>query len=402
MPCSSSCLRSETATPTRIFAPKPLVSQPLPSLVACCYSQSVADAKQDAEKAHSGLRYADAGVDIDAGNDAVARIGALVKTTRRPEQLDAIGGFAGMFALSKTLEDPVLVSCTDGVGTKLLVAIAANEHATVGIDLVAMSVNDLVVTGAEPLFVLDYIATGALAPSHVEAIVSGVCEGCRQSGAALLGGETAELPGMYADGHYDLAATAVGVVERAKILGPERVAVGDVVLGLASDGLHSNGYSLARKALLEPAYAGLDLGALLPGSDLSVGAALLRPTRIYVKSMRAAFDLDRAPIHAAAHITGGGLLENPPRGLRADQAVSLDLSRVPRDPIFTAIAAQGVSEQEMRRTFNCGVGMLLYVEADRADEVASTLRDLGERVFVLGAVRARGDAAAPQVTFHGE
>lgn len=362
----------------------------------------MADAKQDAEKAHLELRYADAGVDIDAGNDAVARIGSLVKTTRRPEQLNAIGGFAGMFALSKELDEPVLVSCTDGVGTKLLVAIAADEHATVGIDLVAMSVNDLVVTGAEPLFVLDYIATGVLAPSHVEAIVSGVCEGCRQSGAALLGGETAELPGMYAKGHYDLAATAVGVVERAKILGPERVNVGDVVLGLASDGLHSNGYSLARKALLDPAHGALELSSLLPGSELTVGAALLRPTRIYVKSMRATFELEGSPVHAAAHITGGGLIENPPRGIREDQAVTLDLSSVPKDPIFDAIAAQGVSVSEMRRTFNCGVGMLLYVDATRVDEVATTLRDLGERVFVMGSVCERGDADAPQVTFQGE
>ncbi len=359
----------------------------------------MADAKQDAEKAHSGLRYADAGVDIDAGNDAVARIGSLVNTTRRPEQLDGIGGFAGMFALSKDLDEPVLVSCTDGVGTKLLVAIAADQHATVGIDLVAMSVNDLVVTGAEPLFVLDYIATGALAPAHVEAIVSGVCDGCRQAGAALLGGETAELPGMYADGHYDLAATAVGVVERSKILGPDRVQVGDVVLGLASDGLHSNGYSLARKALLDTAYAGLKLDASLPGSDMSVAAALLRPTRIYVKSMRTGFALADAPIHAAAHITGGGLLENPQRGLQDHQAVQLDLSVVPRDPIFAAIAAQGVSEQEMRRTFNCGVGMLLYVDAARAEEVTSTLRTHGERVFAMGHVRERGGSDAPQVLF---
>ncbi|MGB1698858.1 MAG: phosphoribosylformylglycinamidine cyclo-ligase [Nannocystaceae bacterium] len=361
----------------------------------------MADAKQDAEKAHSGLRYSDAGVDIDAGNDAVARIGALVRTTRRPEQLDAIGGFAGMFALPKNLDDPVLVSCTDGVGTKLLVAIAADSHATVGIDLVAMSVNDLVVTGAEPLFVLDYIATGALAPAHVEAIVSGVCEGCRQSGAALLGGETAELPGMYAPGHYDLAATAVGVVERAKILGPERVRVGDVVLGLASDGLHSNGYSLARKALLDPDYAGLELTASLPGSELTVGAALLRPTRIYVKSMRAAFALEGAPVHAAAHITGGGLLENPPRALDARQAVRLDMSQVPADPIFAAISSQGVSEAEMRRTFNCGVGMMCMVDAARADEVADVLRAHGERVFPMGEVCERADDASPQVIFRG-
>lgn len=354
---------------------------------------------KDAEKAHSPLSYADAGVSIDAGNDAVARIGAHVKTTRRPEQLDAIGGFAGMFRLPTGYTSPVLVSCTDGVGTKLLVAIAMDQHETVGVDLVAMSVNDLVVTGAEPLFVLDYIATGKLAPAHVEAIVAGVCEGCRQSGAALLGGETAELPGMYAAGHYDLAATAVGVVEEDAILGPQRVRAGDVVLGLASDGLHSNGYSLARKALLDPAHAGLALDAALPGASMTVGEALLRPTRIYVRSMRAAFALPGAPVHAAAHITGGGLLENPPRALPEQLAVRLDPAALPRDPVFEAIAAQGVAAAEMRRTFNCGVGMMLYVDPARVAEVQATLAAHGERVVILGEVFERDASDAPQVAF---
>ena len=355
------------------------------------------DPSRPAEKAQNSLSYAEAGVDIDAGNEAVDRIKAHVATTRRPEQLDALGGFAGMFRLPAGLRDPVLVSCTDGVGTKLLVAIAADAHATVGIDLVAMSVNDLVVTGAQPLFVLDYIATGKLAPAHAESIVAGICEGCRQSNTALLGGETAELPGMYAEGHYDLALTAVGVVERESIVGPDRVEVGDVVLGLASDGLHSNGYSLARRALLHEDHAGLSLTDTLPGSEMTVGEALLRPTRIYVRSMLAAFAIEGAPVHAAAHITGGGLLENPPRALREDQRVRLDLSEVPADPIFEVIAAQGVAREEMWRTFNCGIGMLVYVKAERADEVAKVLADHGERVVRLGTVETREGHDTPQV-----
>ena len=258
----------------------------------------------------SQLTYAGAGVDIEAGNEAVRRIKALVETTRRPEQLDALGGFAGLMALPSGLREPVLVACTDGVGTKLLVAIALERHDTVGIDLVAMNVNDLLCTGGAPLFLLDYVATGKLEPGQIEQIVAGVAAGCRLSGCTLLGGETAELPGMYAPGHYDLAATAVGVVERAHIWGRERTREGDVAIALPSSGLHSNGYSLARKALLAPEHGNLDLADLLPGSrggSISVGDALLEPTRIYAPAFTALRKLADAPVHAAAIGTEGQL-----------------------------------------------------------------------------------------------
>jgi phosphoribosylformylglycinamidine cyclo-ligase len=348
------------------------------------------------------LTYAAAGVDIDAGNEAVARIKRHVATTRRPEQLDVLGGFAGLFAMPRNLREPVLVACTDGVGTKLLVAIATGRHDTVGIDLVAMNVNDLLVTGGEALFVLDYVATGRVDPGHVEAIVAGICEGCRQAGAALLGGETAEMPAMYADGHYDLAATAVGVVERDRMWGAARVREGDVVLALPSSGLHSNGYSLARKALLDPAYGALSLDAPLPGgAGESVADALLIPTRIYARATGALRSLDGAPVHAAAHITGGGLIENPPRSIPEHLALELDLRRIERPAIFAAIAAVGVDEQEMLRTFNCGVGMLFYVDLAQVDVVEGALRAAGETPHRLGRVVERRDRSAPQVLFAG-
>ncbi len=348
------------------------------------------------------LTYASAGVDIDAGNEAVRRIRAMVETTRRPEQLDAIGGFAGMITLPEGMRRPVLVSGTDGVGTKLLVAIGMDRHDTVGIDLVAMVVNDILVTGASALFLQDYVATGKLEPHVIEQIVAGVVEGCRRSGCALLGGETAELPGLYADGHYDLAATVVGVVEQDAILGASRVQAGDAVLGLPSSGLHSNGFSLARKALLDPAHAGLALTDALPGGDgETVGEAMLRPTRIYEPAFAALRDLEGAPLHAAAHITGGGLLENPQRALPDALAVELDLGALDRPGIFDRIAEQGVEEQEMRRTFNCGVGMLLYVDPARAEELRRRLADAGEPCVAMGRVVPREDGDADQVRFVG-
>ncbi len=351
------------------------------------------------------LTYASAGVDIEAGNEAVRRIKALVETTRRPEQLDGLGGFAGLMALPNGLEQPVLVSCTDGVGTKLLVAIALDRHASVGIDLVAMNVNDLLCTGAAPLFVLDYIATGRLEPGKIEQLVAGVVAGCRQAGCALLGGETAELPGMYADGHYDLAATAVGVVERAKIWGPQRSAAGDLIVALPSSGLHSNGYSLARKALLDPAFGGLDLGDPLPGAGPedppTVGDALLEPTRIYEPAFAALRGLAGDPVHAAAHITGGGLIENPPRALTDDLAMELDLRAVELPAILRAIRAQGVGREELLRTFNCGVGMLLLVAPDRVDEVLAACEGAGQPGLVVGRVLPREAADAAQVRILG-
>ncbi len=344
------------------------------------------------------LTYRDAGVDIDAGNEAVRRIKAMVRSVRTPEQLDDIGGFAGMIGLPGGMRDPVLVSCTDGVGTKVLVAIAMGRHDTVGIDAVAMNVNDLLCTGARPLFVLDYIACGRLDPPVIEALVSGVVEGCRQSRCTLLGGETAELPGLYAPDHYDLAAFAVGIVERDAVLGPARVTAGDAVLALPSSGLHSNGYSLARKALLDPAHRGLRLRDPLPGGDgVTVGESLLVPTRIYADAF-AALTARPGLLHAAAHITGGGLLENPPRAIADDQCMELDLSEVPVPPIVTAIAEAGVGLDELRRTFNCGVGMLLVVAADRVDEAREALREVGETAMLVGQVRPRGPGD-PSVRF---
>ena len=335
----------------------------------------------------AGLSYRDAGVDIEAGDEAVRRIKNLVASTRQPEQLSDLGGFAGLFRVPEGLTDPVLVSCADGVGTKLLIAIEADRHHTVGIDLVAMNVNDLIVSGARPLFVLDYIACAKLHPEVVQSIVAGIVAGCRLSSCALLGGETAEMPGMYAEGHYDLAAFAVGVVERAKILGASRVQTGDTVIGLLSSGLHSNGYSLARRALLDPAHAGLSLSDPLPGDpDTTVGDALLTPTTIYVKAFERLTALPGAPLHAAAHITGGGLIDNPPRVLADEHAMQIDLSAVPRPPIMQAIAAQGVAEEEMRRTFNCGVGMLLVVDSAATQDVLAAVRGCDYEPVVLGSI----------------
>ncbi len=354
---------------------------------------------EPSEDTHTDLRYRDAGVDIDAGNEAVRRIKSLVAQTRRPEQLDGLGGFAGMIGLPTGMAEPILVSCTDGVGTKLLVAIAMDRHDSVGIDLVAMCVNDLLVTGARPLFLLDYIACGALEPGHIETLVAGIVEGCKQSNCALLGGETAELPGMYAAGHYDLAAFAVGVVDRRRILDPSRTRAGDVVIGLPSSGLHSNGFSLARKALLDPSYAGLSLASPLPGADTTIGDAMLMPTRIYARAMSELVDALGDAVHGAAHITGGGLVENPQRSIDEQLAVDLDLRGVSRPPLLELIQAQGVPEDELLRTFNCGLGMLLYVDRERSDEALACLRESGESPHVVGSLLQRSGPNDPQVTF---
>jgi phosphoribosylformylglycinamidine cyclo-ligase len=342
----------------------------------------------------AGLTYRDAGVDIDAGAEAVRRIRAAVASTRRPEQLSDIGGFAGLMGLPAGLQEPVLVSCTDGTGTKVLVAIGLGRHDTIGIDLVAMNVNDLLVTGAQTLFLLDYIACGKLEPAIVESLVAGIADGCRQAGCALLGGEMAEHPGMHEPGHYDLAAFAVGVVERARLRGPERVREGDVALALPSSGLHSNGYSLARKALLDPAHGNLRLGDALPGGDgQTVGAALLEPTRIYERAFAAVRDLPELPLHAAAHITGGGLVENPPRALPDALALEIDLGGVRPAPIFAALAQVGIARHEMLRTFNCGVGMILLIDGARTREVEAALAGAGEPCVAIGTVvPRRGDA----------
>ena len=336
--------------------------------------------------------YADAGVDIDAGNALVAAIKPLVRATRRPGADAEIGGFGGLFDLKATgYRDPVLVAATDGVGTKLKVAIDTGILDTVGIDLVAMSVNDLIVQGAEPLFFLDYYATGKLHPDIGARIVAGIAEGCKHAGAALIGGETAEMPGLYAGGDFDLAGFAVGAVERDAILPRGDIGRGDVVLAVASSGLHSNGFSLVRKLVAD---CGLALDAPAPFDNRnSLGRALLTPTRIYVKAVLGAIRATGA-IKALAHITGGGLTENLPRVLPEGVAARIDLAALPVPPVFRWLAELGaIPEAEMLRTFNCGVGMAVVVPAGEAEVVAAALRAEGETVVIVGRIEERRDAA---------
>jgi phosphoribosylformylglycinamidine cyclo-ligase len=333
------------------------------------------------------LSYRAAGVDIDAGDALVDRIKPFAARTRIPEVLGGVGGFAGLCALPSGLVDPVLVSGTDGVGTKLKLAFLADVHDTVGIDLVAMCVNDIVTCGARPLFFLDYFATGKLDVTRAADVIRGIAEGCTQAGCALLGGETAELPGFYADGEYDLAGFAVGVVERAKILDGSAVRAGDVVLGIASSGVHSNGYSLVRKALLER--AGMTLDTHLDALGETLGAALLRPTRIYAKSVQAALAAVPGAVHALSHITGGGLPGNVPRVLPDDLGVVVDPAAWARPAIFDLVQRAGdVDEEEMRRTFNLGLGLVAVVDAAQADAVRAAFAVAGEVVTVIGEVVA--------------
>ncbi len=346
----------------------------------------------------NGLTYRDAGVDIDAGNALVDRIKPLVKATRRVGADADIGGFGGLFDLKACgYADPVLVAANDGVGTKLRVAIEAGIHRTVGIDLVAMSVNDLVVQGAEPLFFLDYFATGKLSVDTAADVIAGIADGCRIAGCALIGGETAEMPGMYAAGDYDLAGFAVGAVERTGILPKPDVGAGDVILGLASSGVHSNGYSLVRKIVER---SGLGYDAPSPFSDgETLGAALLAPTRIYVKAVLAAQKATGA-LKALAHITGGGFVDNIPRVLPDKVSASIDLSAVPVPPVFGWLAREGgMDEAEMVRTFNCGIGMIVVVADADADGVAEALAAQGETVVRLG--RLGADEAGPRTLFEG-
>ena len=330
------------------------------------------------------LTYREAGVDIGAGDEAVRRIGPLAASTRRPEVLGGIGAFASFVALPAGYREPVLVSSTDGVGTKLAVAFAADRHDTVGIDLVAMGVNDLLVHGAEPLYFLDYLAMHRVEPTRVEAIVAGVAEGCRRAGCALVGGETAEMSALYAPGEYDLAGFAVGVAERSGIVTGAEVRPGDRVLGLASSGLHSNGYTLARKVIFER--LGLKLGDTVPGLGRSIAEELLEPTRIYVRPV---LELIRSmPVLAMAHVTGGGITENLPRVLPEGCQAVIDAGAWPVPPIFRVIQEGGqVEEPEMRRTFNMGLGYLLVVRAGDADRAAGSLTAAGERVYEVGEIR---------------
>jgi phosphoribosylformylglycinamidine cyclo-ligase len=347
----------------------------------------------------NGLTYAEAGVDIDAGNRMVELIKPLVRATARPGADAEIGGFGGLFDLKRAgFTDPVLVAATDGVGTKLKIAIETGRHDTIGIDLVAMSVNDLVVQGAEPLFFLDYFACGKLAPETGAMIVKGVAAGCRDAGCALIGGETAEMPGVYRDGDYDLAGFAVGAAERNALLPRGDIGAGDIVLGLASSGIHSNGYSLARRVVER---SGLRWDAPAPFDPTrSLGEAMLTPTRIYVKSCLAAMRETNA-LKGLAHITGGGFPDNIPRVLPQGAAVALDLARVPVLPVFKWLAATGgIAEHEMLRTFNCGIGMVAIVDAKSADAVADVFTRAGESVVHLGSV-TRAATDAPRVAYAG-
>ena len=339
----------------------------------------------------SPLSYKDAGVDIVAGDALVERIKPLARKTMREGVLAGIGGFGALFEVPKRYREPVLVSGTDGVGTKLKLAFEWGMHDTVGIDLVAMSVNDVLVQGAEPLFFLDYFACGKLDVDTAAAVVGGIARGCELSGCALIGGETAEMPGMYPAGEYDLAGFAVGVVEKSKILTGQDVQPGDVVLGLASSGVHSNGFSLVRKCIER---AGDALPAMLDGQPFR--QAVMAPTRLYVKSVLAA--LATHPIKALAHITGGGLLENIPRVLPDGLAAHLVKGSWPQSELFAWLQrTAAIDDLEMNRTFNNGIGMVVVIAADQADACAASLRAAGEQVFVIGAIANRADQAAAVV-----
>jgi phosphoribosylformylglycinamidine cyclo-ligase len=338
------------------------------------------------EKQPNGLTYAQAGVDIDAGNAMVDQIKPLVRATRRPGADAEIGGFGGLFDLKAAgFTDPILVAANDGVGTKVKIAIDTGIHDTIGIDLVAMCVNDIIVQGAEPLFFLDYFATGKLSPEVGVAIVRGIAEGCRQAGCALIGGETAEMPGLYARGDYDLAGFAVGAAERGTLL-PKEVAAGDVLIGLPSSGVHSNGFSLVRRIVEMSGLAWDAPAPFAPGRSLA--QALLEPTRIYVKVLLAALKSGNG-INALCHITGGGFPDNIPRVLPDGLGVRLDLDAIPVPPVFGWLAGTGgVAEAEMLRTFNCGIGMIAVARADRVDDVMERLRQAGESPVRIGEVVA--------------
>jgi phosphoribosylformylglycinamidine cyclo-ligase len=345
-----------------------------------------------------GLTYRAAGVNIDAGNALVGAIAPLVRATRRPGAEAEIGGFGGLFDLKAAgFRDPILVAATDGVGTKLRIAIETGIHHTIGIDLVAMSVNDIVVQGAEPLFFLDYFACGTLAPEVAANIVGGIAEGCREAGCALIGGETAEMPGFYPPGDFDLGGFAVGAAERGRLLPRPDVEAGDVLLGLAGSGLHSNGFSLVRR-VVKAAGIGWDEPAPF-APEVTLGAALLTPTRLYVKSV---LDALRAGlrIKALAHITGGGLPDNVPRVLPDGLGAAIDLGALDPPAVFRWLAATGgIAEAEMLRTFNCGIGMVAVAPAAAAEEITAALAAAGERVKPIGRVVTA--AAGPRVTFRG-
>jgi len=341
------------------------------------------------------ITYRDAGVDIDAGDELVERIKPYARRTMRPGVLAGIGGFGALFEVPKGYKEPVLVSGTDGVGTKLKLAFELGRHATIGIDLVAMSVNDILTLGAEPLYFLDYYACGKLDVDTASLVVKGIAAGCERAGCALIGGETAEMPGMYTPGEYDLAGFAVGVVEKSRIIDGSAITAGDVVLGLASDGAHSNGYSLIRKVIersgMEHLIPTRPPGGKGADKQETLADLVMAPTRIYVKPV---LDLlSRVTIKGMAHITGGGLVENVPRVLAAGLTARLDRNAWPLPPLFSWLKAQGnVPDDEMFRVFNCGIGMVLVVDAADADTAAATLTAAGETVYHIGMIdKRRGD-----------
>ena len=328
------------------------------------------------------LSYRDAGVNIDAGNEFVQKIKSSVASTSRPGVMGSLGGFGGLFELPENYRQPVLVSGTDGVGTKLKLAIDLNRHDTIGIDLVAMCVNDILVLGAEPLYFLDYYATGELNTEIAASVVEGIAEGCRQSNAALIGGETAEMPGMYGKGDYDLAGFCVGVVEKQEIIDGSEVKAGDAMIAIASSGPHSNGYSLVRKII---EVSGADINQAFDSTGGTLGDALLAPTNIYVKAIHDL--LPKFDIHAMAHITGGGLLENIPRVLPENSQAIVHTSSWQLPQVFQWLQDNGnVDINEMYRTFNCGVGMVLIVAADDADAIISSLNQNGDNAWQLGTI----------------
>ncbi|WP_024301527.1 phosphoribosylformylglycinamidine cyclo-ligase [Pseudogulbenkiania sp. MAI-1] len=341
----------------------------------------------------TSLSYRDAGVDIDAGDALVENIKPFAKRTMRPEVLGGLGGFGALVEISKKYQEPVLVSGTDGVGTKLKLAFDWNKHDTVGIDLVAMSVNDILVQGAEPLFFLDYFACGKLDVPQATDVIKGIAEGCEQAGCALIGGETAEMPGMYPVGEYDLAGFAVGVVEKSQVITGRDIKPGDVVLGLKSNGAHSNGYSLVRK-IIERAQPELD--AEFDGGK-TLREAIIAPTRIYVKPLLAL--MQQLTVKGMAHITGGGITENTPRVLPENTVAQIDANSWELPKLFQWLQAEGnVDAQEMYRTFNCGIGMVVIVDAADADKAAAFLTEQGETVYRIGEIRARnGDEHQTQV-----
>lgn len=340
---------------------------------------------------NTSITYRDAGVDMEAGDALVEQIKPYAKRTMRPEVLGGIGGFGSLFAVPKKFKEPILVSGTDGVGTKLKLAFELNKHDTVGIDLVAMSVNDILVQGAEPLFFLDYFACGKLEVGVAAQVIKGIAEGCEQSGCALVGGETAEMPGMYPAGEYDLAGFAVGCVDKANIIDGSTIAAGDVVLGLASSGAHSNGYSLIRKLI---AKSGIDFESDFHGRKFK--DVVMAPTRIYVKSLLKL--IETLPVKGMAHITGGGLTENIPRVLPAGLTAEIQKNSWVLPPLFQWLQAQGnIVDIEMHKTFNCGIGMVVIVAKEHALQAAQILASSGEQVFTLGHIRVQNSGEAPTV-----